>query len=152
MPILSATTTRCDMTGWLNTCSIRLRRSRIMQPGGYIRTIMSAPTWVWVELPRFKNWPWWPDVYFWKWLKMGVLPSLLSGGIGMSQLQLERSSLPAATEIRCRSCLSSQSLQPTTPPLQPQKFQTQSLRCPHRVASTCWLRPGALRFSEIRSL
>ena len=46
-----------------------------------------------------------------------------------------------ATEIRRRSCFSSQPLQPRTPPLQPQEFQAQSLRRPRRVARTfCGLR------------
>ena len=42
----------------------RVIHLEFIQPGGCGRTIMSARIWVWVESPRSKDWPWWPDLYF----------------------------------------------------------------------------------------
>ena len=55
-------------------------------------------------------------------------------------------------EIRLRSRLNPQPLQPGPPPQSPRHLQAKPLRCPGRVAAVCGLRAGASRSSDTGSL
>ena len=45
-----------------------------MQRAGYGYTITNGQTWPWAASPPNRSWLSWPDLYFWRALKMGGLP------------------------------------------------------------------------------
>lgn len=74
----NATTVRCVTTGWGIICSSRLARCRSTPRDGSGHTITSGQTWPSEASPPNRSWPSWPDLYFWRALKMGGLPLLQS--------------------------------------------------------------------------
>lgn len=76
-----AKATAADLMGDGGTCGRPKRRTRIysspsprcrnMQRAGCGHTITNGQTWPFEASPQNRSWPSWPDLYFWRALKMG---------------------------------------------------------------------------------